>query len=836
MYIIDPYSEYSHIPENTVPKDQETSTRHITKEIVTASSRIFRAWGFDEYNPDDLVQKKGLHTYSEMRKDSQIKSIQQTKIKARLSTDYEIKAGDPDNALSVEMAEFVDYNLLNIKETFKVKLADIMTARDYGYSLSEKIFEIIATGRWTGKIGLRNIKTKEPFDYRFQIDKFRNVTGIIRDNVNQDIDGDLGTHANPYPLHKFILYSANKEFGNPYGQSDLREAYKPWWSKNFVLKFMNIYLERFGMPTLAAKYEDKHAKDKNLMNVIDNLLKNYQSKAGFRVPEGVTLELLEAKRKGEGGYIAAIDKYDVMMARALLMPDMAAQGGSGGGSYALSRERFALFVLVLDEMGDDIENAVVDDQIIEQLILFNYGIVDNDLKPKFKFESIHEDNVEVKAKIIDILVKAGIVNPNEEWVRDYTNIPDKPQEIKDKEAADKTLADKQVQDALKKEEEERREREGRKISGNVPSATAKDIEKAKAMHLDFELTREPTVYEVKVDFPDLDKQAQSYEEHLTEDLLDVVLKWRSQIIKQSESILKNNDNKAINKMTLRNVGDFKNILRNWMVKIDLDNKFRESQVLINGEVPLQLEKKKIPKAVAFAHIIEYASAPEFDPWMPMPTAQALEFMRTKRIVRKVQEDGSRTELVLGTTKEMAYYEDTAFAISGIESTHILNQSKMILFDAIATGDAKTATVNLENLFDRYIDKGSISANLTTPNRLNTIVRNNVNTAQNRGREMYYKDPEIADFIPFVQVSAILDSRTTDYCAGLDGKVFKKTDAPTFPAHHNCRTHTVPITTFEANKTPPTVSSLADEEADLRTTGKQSAVRGVGFGGTPIVKV
>jgi uncharacterized protein with gpF-like domain len=86
------------------------------------------------------------------------------------------------------------------------------------------------------------------------------------------------------------------------------------------------------------------------------------------------------------------------------------------------------------------------------------------------------------------------------------------------------------------------------------------------------------------------------------------------------------------------------------------------------------------------------------------------------------------------------------------------------------------------------------------------------------------------------VSAILDSRTTDYCAGLDGKVFKKTDAPTFPAHHNCRTHTVPITTFEANKTPPTVSSLADEEADLRTTGKQSAVRGVGFGGTPIVKV
>jgi len=66
-------------------------------------------------------------------------------------------------------------------------------------------------------------------------------------------------------------------------------------------------------------------------------------------------------------------------------------------------------------------------------------------------------------------------------------------------------------------------------------------------------------------------------------------------------------------------------------------------------------------------------------------------------------------------------------------------------------------------------------------------------------------------------------------------VFKKGDAPSFPAHFNCRTDLVPYTIIEAEKEPPTISGLQDEEAKLRASGKPDAVRGVGFGGQPVIK-
>ncbi len=99
----------------------------------------------------------------------------------------------------------------------------------------------------------------------------------------------------------------------------------------------------------------------------------------------------------------------------------------------------------------------------------------------------------------------------------------------------------------------------------------------------------------------------------------------------------------------------------------------------------------------------------------------------------------------------------------------------------------------------------------------------------------FNDPDVDEFVPFLQVSAIRDDRTTAYCDSMDGQVFRKADAPSFPAHFSCRTDLIPYTSIEAKENPPTVANLDDEEAKLRATGKTGAVRGVGFGGTPIAK-
>ena len=58
----------------------------------------------------------------------------------------------------------------------------------------------------------------------------------------------------------------------------------------------------------------------------------------------------------------------------------------------------------------------------------------------------------------------------------------------------------------------------------------------------------------------------SYEEHMKEELTDGVKLWKDQIFKQAEKIFKTDNNKAVNDMWIRNVGDFKNVLKNWLIK------------------------------------------------------------------------------------------------------------------------------------------------------------------------------------------------------------------------------------------------------------------------------
>lgn len=64
---------------------------------------------------------------------------------------------------------------------------------------------------------------------------------------------------------------------------------------------------------------------------------------------------------------------------------------------------------------------------------------------------------------------------------------------------------------------------------------------------------------------------------------------------------------------------------------------------------------------------------------------------------------------------------------------------------------------------------------------------------NRGRHATF---EASGVVAAYQYSAILDDRTTDICAGLDGKIFEKGQEPIPPLHFNCRSLLIPITKYE----------------------------------------
>ena len=72
-----------------------------------------------------------------------------------------------------------------------------------------------------------------------------------------------------------------------------------------------------------------------------------------------------------------------------------------------------------------------------------------------------------------------------------------------------------------------------------------------------------------------------------------------------------------------------------------------------------------------------------------------------------------------------------------------------------------------------------------------IVRTAMNNTLNQARELTYA--ENAHLIKEVRWVSTLDARTSHICAALDGQTFGIEEGPRPPAHHNCRSTTVPIT-------------------------------------------
>jgi hypothetical protein len=86
-----------------------------------------------------------------------------------------------------------------------------------GWSVNEKVWRREHRGRFAGKISLQKLKAKDTRYIQFEIDPYRNVSGVIAVRGNA---GDV------FPPSDFVLFKYLSLFENPFGMSDLRAAYR----------------------------------------------------------------------------------------------------------------------------------------------------------------------------------------------------------------------------------------------------------------------------------------------------------------------------------------------------------------------------------------------------------------------------------------------------------------------------------------------------------------------------------------------------------------------------------------------------------------------------------
>ena len=280
-------------------------------ELAVNDSMYYSKYNIRPYNPDDLISRKGMQIIDRMRTDDMIKASLTLKKFATLAPNFKIiPASNSDQ--DKDVAEFITYVMENMQGSMNDALFQILSALDYGFSITELNYQVYEEGKYKDKVGIKNLKTKKPHHYSFHVDAFANIRkrGLIL-----TVDG----LEKKLPIDKFIIFSYQKEFGNHYGTSDLRPAYRGFWSKDAIIKFWNIYLERFANPTVIGKYRSNDPNSKtSLRNILDGL--TAKTSITHRMDE-FDIDFLEPSRSSTDDFKTAINYYDKSIARSILIPD-----------------------------------------------------------------------------------------------------------------------------------------------------------------------------------------------------------------------------------------------------------------------------------------------------------------------------------------------------------------------------------------------------------------------------------------------------------------------------------------------------------------------------------
>lgn len=384
-------------------------------ELAASDSQLYSKHNVLPYNPDTLVSRKGLDVYDKMRLDDMVKASLTLKKFATLAPNYKILPADGSDK-AVEIANFIAYTIDNMEGSMNDALFQILTALDYGFSITEINYEMYDIGEFSGKIGIKNLKTKQPRYYSFAIDKYSN---LLKDGLAYNIDGEQKR----LPTNKFLIFSYQKEFGNHYGTADLRPAYRGYWSKDTIIKFWNIYLERFANPTVVGKYRSNDPNSKNnLRNILDNL--TAKTSITHRMDE-FDIDFLEPSRSATQDFKEAINYYDKTIARSILIPDrLVAEGQTG--AYSQAKVHFDVFLFVLAKLRQDLEEVVMNEQLIKRLVAINYGNITE--MPKFKFNPMTDDQKFALNEMFITAVEKGVISStleDENYIRENLHFPER---------------------------------------------------------------------------------------------------------------------------------------------------------------------------------------------------------------------------------------------------------------------------------------------------------------------------------------------------------------------------------------------------------------------------
>ncbi len=271
-----------------------------------------------------------------------------------------------------------------------------------GFALGELV--------WGSNGHLECVKWHDPRRFRFESDDFGGITGARVLDAGMVLDRS-----------RFVHYSYQSRYGNPYGESDLLAAYRPWASKDLVQRMWLSALDRFGAPIPVARVPTSWSQSE--VNALSALLAKLQNESALVVTNDVEIDVtLDAGRvEPARAFPVASDWLDTQIARAILGQELTSQGGNGSGSYALGKVHQDVLTDWIQSLRREIAETLLSGQVAKAITETMHG--PGVPVPQIRFPNLTVADLQARKELIEAMCKGGVIAPAESWIREYLGIP-----------------------------------------------------------------------------------------------------------------------------------------------------------------------------------------------------------------------------------------------------------------------------------------------------------------------------------------------------------------------------------------------------------------------------
>jgi hypothetical protein len=257
-----------------------------------------------------LLSSVDWGVYDRIRKDDQVKSCMEQRIRAVVCAEWDVLPGDSDDTRSIEAAERFKENINRIGWDRITK--KMLWAIFHGVSVAEALYPTEAIdGLWQFKaFRVRNAR-------RFRYDRDHNLRLLTTKKPNGEI----------VPERKFwVVTEGGIDDDELYGEGLADWLYWPVFFKRNGMRFWNIFLDKFGSPTAKVTYK-RGATKKDVDKAIA-LLRSLSQDSGIAVPEGIAVEFLQVTRSGVADYKELCRYMDSAISKIILSQTMTTDDGS----------------------------------------------------------------------------------------------------------------------------------------------------------------------------------------------------------------------------------------------------------------------------------------------------------------------------------------------------------------------------------------------------------------------------------------------------------------------------------------------------------------------------